>query len=121
MLEADHLELPLDRRRGVRLVDMGTSPADRLAGGQMSNSEGRCLAIPVRDLVDNLHRILVATLAHEVLWRLVDVEDEEADKEHDECETSHGDDEPPPPGVLLASARRLGRLAGEVTQQWPGN
>lgn len=62
--------------------------------------------------------ILIASLAHQVLGRLVNLEEQEAGKKHEERQATDGDDKVPPAHVLLPRAR-LVLLAREVAQQGP--
>lgn len=82
--------------------------------------EPRLLAVVLRDGVDDLDRLRVAAAAHEVLGRLVHVEDEEAEDEEEHHEPAHREEEVPP--ALVGLARAVGRrCAGEVGDEGPGD
>ena len=95
-----------------------------IAGGlarlEVLERQGGGGAVAARDLVHDAHGLVVAALAHEVLGRLVDGEEHEADEEHQHCDAPHGDHKVAPPEVGGPRAHRA-LLARVVAQQRPGD
>ena len=128
VFSAESLHLALDRGLGncplrSRSRDHPSSGVrpQRLTRPQVFDAERARCAVPLSHLVYDSHRVLVSPLAHVVLGRLVNVEDEEADDEADERDAPCDDDEVPPAHILASGAGGLGLLAGVATEQGPGD
>lgn len=115
MFKVDRLELALDSRASSRTMHV----ALRLAGLEVVDSQRRDLPIAARDLMHDANSLVVQALAHEVLGRLENGEQEKASAEHQQRQTTHSDQEIPPAQVVGPQALVGGLGAREVPQQRP--
>lgn len=115
-----HVEIRKRSLQRRRSVERRRDIAHRLARLEILDRDSRLFAILLRNGLNDTDGLLVTALAHEILWRLVDLEEGKSDDEHEQRQAAHGEDEISP-SHILALRTRLILLTREISQQRPRN